>query len=797
MVKVSLKGGVWKNSEDEILKAAVQKYGKQQWARVASLLNRKSAKQAKARWHEWLDPSIKKTEWSRAEEEKLLHLAKLMPAQWKTIGPIVGRTATQCQEHYERLLDQAAAGGDGKPAATDTLRQHTALRPGQIDAHPETRPAKPDPIDMDEDEMEMLQEARARLANTVGKKAKRKQREKMLAQAKRLADLQKRRELKQAGLLSAAARKKSSTRSKEIDLGVEIPFFKAAPAGFHATDTEDKRAASLRQKRLKAVDFHQVNEAQYRTRDREAAAIQKREQARLRVLEQSTEKYAQQQKDLEEERQPARPRVGLSLPEPSIDEAEWQTWHKESQKKLKQPPASNIATGETGVTAALLGDYTDRPLPTPLRTPAATATASRMNLTETATALRKLERGQTPLLTTATTEDGDEGDTEQAQNDATPAARPTVDRSVANRTPSRRDALGLYASAVDDGASVGASTFASSRYVSDDDEIRRQAREERRALKAARQQIEAALAALPAPQFEYELAAPAVETVEDDEDDMVVAATSKRPLDQADVEAAERNAKRRKAEREWQARSTVLKRPDLPRPGAIDPSAVVVESSKYAEAAKLVQTEMLCLLQYDAYTHPIAMNSKDRGAATMAPPTAVTLESIDLEALQAARTLLEAESASNALEGAEYILRVLEEGETDLAFVNEQWQEATNKADRVDSLKAQFAALETATKEMRKANDKVENKLSVAHGGYSKRSRALKDEILSAVAALQHSRTEQAVFEQLQRQEASGGAARVEKLQEEVNQLKALEKSQQKEYGDLRIEIRRQKLSKR
>jgi hypothetical protein len=39
MVCVCIKGGVWKNSEDEILKAAVMKYGKQQWARVASLLN--------------------------------------------------------------------------------------------------------------------------------------------------------------------------------------------------------------------------------------------------------------------------------------------------------------------------------------------------------------------------------------------------------------------------------------------------------------------------------------------------------------------------------------------------------------------------------------------------------------------------------------------------------------------------------------------------------------------------------------------------------------------------------------
>ena len=40
-----IKGGVWKNSEDEILKAAVMKYGMNQWARVSSLLPRKTCKQ--------------------------------------------------------------------------------------------------------------------------------------------------------------------------------------------------------------------------------------------------------------------------------------------------------------------------------------------------------------------------------------------------------------------------------------------------------------------------------------------------------------------------------------------------------------------------------------------------------------------------------------------------------------------------------------------------------------------------------------------------------------------------------
>jgi pre-mRNA-splicing factor CDC5/CEF1 len=74
-MRILIKGGVWKNTEvcdhrlyffvflgfnglylfisfwqDEILKAAVMKYGKNQWSRVASLLHRKTPKQCKARW---------------------------------------------------------------------------------------------------------------------------------------------------------------------------------------------------------------------------------------------------------------------------------------------------------------------------------------------------------------------------------------------------------------------------------------------------------------------------------------------------------------------------------------------------------------------------------------------------------------------------------------------------------------------------------------------------------------------------------------------------------------------------
>ena len=54
-------------------------------------------------------------------------------------------------------------------------------------------------------EKEMLSEARARLANTQGKKAKRKARERQLEEARRLAVLQKKRELKAAGIMCVSS----------------------------------------------------------------------------------------------------------------------------------------------------------------------------------------------------------------------------------------------------------------------------------------------------------------------------------------------------------------------------------------------------------------------------------------------------------------------------------------------------------------------------------------------------------------------------------------------------------------
>eukprot|EP00177_Eucheuma_denticulatum_P005202 GFKZ01009478.1.p1 GENE.GFKZ01009478.1~~GFKZ01009478.1.p1 ORF type:complete len:608 (-),score=118.27 GFKZ01009478.1:1898-3721(-) len=309
-MRIQYKGGVWKNSEDEILKAAVMKYGKNQWARIASLLVRKSAKQCKARWYEWLDPSIKKTEWTREEEEKLLHLAKIMPTSWRTIAPMIGRTPAQCLEHYDKLLDQAQRGQDGGAPGPSS-----AADPGDR-SRPETLPARPDPVDMDEDELEMLSEARARLANTKGKKAKRKAREKQLEAAKRLAQLQKGRELKAAGI-----EMKPKRRSRKFtDYATEIPFERAPVPGFYDTRDEDDRLLN----QPKDVQIGKLlQKYKGKSQEEKEQELQKRDTERRKQLEKLNPSAALAlDKAHEAPRSPPLKRARMSLPPPKLSDAE-------------------------------------------------------------------------------------------------------------------------------------------------------------------------------------------------------------------------------------------------------------------------------------------------------------------------------------------------------------------------------------------------------------------------------------------------------------------------------------------
>jgi pre-mRNA-splicing factor CDC5/CEF1 len=417
-----VKGGVWTNVEDvrhialtfhctltnsyqEVLKAAVSKYGRKyfpkvnnqnmrltfiqvnQWSRISSLLARKSSKACKARWNEWLDPKLVKTEWSSDEKEQLLHLARSLPNQWRTISNILGRTVAASLETYEKLMQQAEEAEGGLslsgPSGSEHLTTAEDVRKlgNQQDYTPEARPAKPDSVDMDEEyvftalydfgwhvltldrELEMLSEARARLANTSGKKMKRKAREREMEVSKRTAALAKRRELKQAGINIKL--KTKPPKGAHIDYGsTDIPLERTVPSGFYDTEAEnndnerqreafDPRKQQLSNKRKGEIeDGKEERKRQKNDKSGEsisAAAMKAAQMQKIREAEQSSKRRA------------------LVLPAPQVGEGELEDIVKMGMSGER---AVRGAGTDNDATRGLVSNYS-MAAATPIRTPMA------------------------------------------------------------------------------------------------------------------------------------------------------------------------------------------------------------------------------------------------------------------------------------------------------------------------------------------------------------------------------------------------------------------------------------------
>jgi transcriptional activator Myb len=60
--------GLWKEPEDEQLMELVSCYGAQQWSTISLKIPGRNGKQCRERWHNHVNPKLKKCEWTEAEE---------------------------------------------------------------------------------------------------------------------------------------------------------------------------------------------------------------------------------------------------------------------------------------------------------------------------------------------------------------------------------------------------------------------------------------------------------------------------------------------------------------------------------------------------------------------------------------------------------------------------------------------------------------------------------------------------------------------------------------------------------
>ena len=412
----------------------------------------------------------------------------------------------------------------------------------------------------------------------------------------------------------------------------------------------------------------------------------------------------------------------------------------------------------------------------------------------------------------------------------------SMERKDFNQTPmtaSKRDQLGLNrpnsnmhpGMDAGDDISISATSFATS--VGDHSmSIKEIARAERRAAKRARKELEMALANLPAPQFEYELAIPGAVT-DDEKDDSNIAIEK----DAAEIEAEEFARLEKEAAELYAKRSSVVKRLDLPRPiGAINEELIFNNNSEENEesemnkkAQELINEELLTLLQHDAFTHPyikaeedidVKKSKKDKKGkkkgkksqpvVNVAGPPDKPLQHFEEEALDVAKSMLDEEfetviqekrsiaSNSHSAFDSDEAVKDLLKKQTISNCINSSLTDS--KKDLISSLETEYNAAMMSTEAIRKKASKLESKISIKIGGYTKRAAMMLESITKDFAEFQNSVIEEDVFSSLMVHEQKGISSRIDTLQEETERLEQEESTLQKRYGDLLHERNRHKI---
>ena len=793
------------------------KYGLNQWSRISSLLVRKSAKQCKARWYEWLDPSIKKvrttnpptlpatkrsndrngrtrrntrktrrrtnrtradgtkqpihrnqtrqTEWTREEDEKLLHLAKLMPTQWRTLAPVVGRTPTQCLERYEQLLDAATQRQEEYDAKDDPRK----LRPGEIDPQPETKPARPDAIDMDEDEKEMLAEARARLANTKGKKAKRKAREKQLEEAKRLAGLQKRRELKAAGLYTGERKRK-----KELDYNAEIVFQKKPPPGFYDVTEETQKS-----KEKPAFKAKTIEEIEGKRRDDIEQALRKADISRQKIRERHDAPGFIAHQLETNEIATSRKRTKLNLPPPQVTDAEMSEIARLG--KLPDTFRSEEVPG-TSATHHLLASTTDTPrgLQTPLRTPRTEADRGR-DLRNEAQNLALLQSGQTPLVggENPVLHPSDfQGATPKRALEATPNPLATpflkgqayVPPSPAHIPgPANNEAL----AAEEDGAAQGVHALGSASKPFPPQ---------------ASKPLSKGFLNLPAPKNEYQVFIPETATKVPKQDAFVE--------DMADVLVREEATKKARHASLLRMRTVPVQR-GLPRPNLpLHVNQDVSQDANMVEASGLVQEEMSRLIRLDHRTHPA-----ERVTDELSTDLRMESEFKEEELLAAKRKIDEeigSSDANGAAPGAKALVGSIAAIKDQFRWSSSQrrfvQQESLNAEEMCTLAREEWSCLVKTLSNLQGATKMLAASVEARNQGSFKRIQEARKRAAKTQRELVTKLVELSSIKLLRDNEAIAGPARLADAREKLAALMQVERELQTRYADL-LEAQQRSLS--
>ncbi|GMI31379.1 hypothetical protein TrCOL_g833 [Triparma columacea] len=99
----------WSVQEDQSLLNYVKEYGTSSWSRVSESIKTRTGKQCRERYHNHLDPNVKKGGWSKEEDALILSLQKQYGNAWaKITSYLPGRTDNAVKNRYWSATRSAA-----------------------------------------------------------------------------------------------------------------------------------------------------------------------------------------------------------------------------------------------------------------------------------------------------------------------------------------------------------------------------------------------------------------------------------------------------------------------------------------------------------------------------------------------------------------------------------------------------------------------------------------------------------------------------------------------------------------